>query len=58
MGANHKLQELFKFLKRETNQNALFDFCATKRINWKFISESSPHFGGLWESALKGIRFI
>ena len=27
-----------------------------QNITWKFIPESTPHFGGLWESAVKSMK--
>ena len=31
-----------------------FQFCSTRNIEWSFIPERSPpHFGGLWEAAVK-----
>ena len=29
------------------------EFCSAQNIQWKFISERAPHFGGLWEAAVK-----
>ena len=31
-------------------------FCATQRIEWKFIPERAPHFGALWESAVQSTK--
>ncbi|XP_018375980.1 PREDICTED: uncharacterized protein LOC108769465 [Trachymyrmex cornetzi] len=51
VGAARELKELYEFLmkqgtKIETN-------LAEQRIQWKFIPSRSPHFGGLWEAAVK-----
>ena len=26
-------------------------------IEWRFIPERSPHFGGIWESAVKSMKY-
>ena len=31
----------------------LSDHCRNQDIQWKFTSEHAPHFGGLWEVAVK-----
>ncbi|XP_025405600.1 uncharacterized protein LOC112679882 [Sipha flava] len=34
------------------------DSClASEAITWKFNPPASPHFGGVWESAVKGAKF-
>ena len=33
------------------------DFCSTQNIVWKFIPECAPHFEGLWEAAVKSMKF-
>jgi len=33
------------------------DFLATEGCEWKFIPPHGPHFGGLWEAALKSMKY-
>ena len=30
--------------------------CSAQNIEWRFILEPTPHFGGLWEVAVKGVK--
>lgn len=53
VGAN---QELADFLQDQVTQGAITEFCAHEGIDWKFIPEHAPHFGGLWESAIQSIK--
>ena len=55
VGAARELKELVKFLKQKT-QRVISEFCTTQRIQWKFIPEHAPHFGGLWEAAVKSMK--
>ena len=32
------------------------DFCTSQNISWKFTPEHAPHFGGLWEAAVKSFK--
>ncbi|KAH8321117.1 hypothetical protein KR067_001483 [Drosophila pandora] len=41
-----------RFLSQE-HQASLHDFCLSESIEWRFIPPRSPHFGGLWEAAVK-----
>ncbi len=55
IGAARLLTELHEFLhKRETE--AITSFCASQGITWEFIPERAPHFGGLWEAAVKSMK--
>lgn len=54
VGANH---ELTNFLKQAKTQNVLTDFFVSEHINWNFIPPRSPHFGGIWESAVKAVKY-
>ena len=56
IGAKRILKELYEFLKDNQNNQVLSDFCSTQGIHWDFIPEHAPHFGGLWESAVKSFK--
>ena len=53
IGAARELQELADYLSLQITQGEISDFCAAQHITWSFIPEHAPHFGGLWEAALK-----
>lgn len=56
VGANNQFQEL-NFLKDKTHVDRVSEFLAQDNIQWKFIPPRSPHMGGIWESAVKSIKF-
>ena len=56
VGASKELTELARFLEEQRMQSNIVDFCASQNIHWSFIPERAPHFGGLWESAVKSLK--
>ena len=56
VSANRKLKDLCEFLAHQKTQGAISEFCVTRNIEWKFIPEHGPHFGGLWEAAVKSTK--
>ena len=56
IGAAHELKELYHFLEQQRNQQIISDFCASQNITWNFIPERAPHFGGIWEAAVKSFK--
>ena len=56
IGAKRILKELYEFLKENQNNQVISDFCSIQGIHWDFIPEHAPHFGGLWESAVKSFK--
>ncbi|XP_018357683.1 PREDICTED: uncharacterized protein LOC108757679 [Trachymyrmex cornetzi] len=53
VGAEHELRQVF-----ETNEfkNSVQEYAASEQIKWHFIPARSPHFGGLWESAVRLLK--
>ena len=56
VGATREIKELFDFLSQQKAQGIISDFCSLQNISWSFIPEHAPHFGGLWEAAVKSMK--
>ena len=56
VGAARELQEFLAFFQNQETQGVISEFCAMQNITWKFIPERTPHFGGLWEAAVKAMK--
>ena len=56
VGAARELKEYVEFLKLQKTQGVISDFCSSQGIVWNFIPERAPHFGGLWEAAVKSVK--
>ena len=56
VGATRELKGMFDFLKLQATQGAISDFSSSQNIDWSFIPERAPHFGGLWEAAVKSLK--
>lgn len=56
VGASRQLAELYDFLKTNEAQDSICDFCSTQLIEWRFIPQHAPHFGGIWEAAVKSTK--
>jgi len=56
IGANRILKELYAFLLSRQTEETICNFCSSQGIDWHFIPERSPHFGGLWEAAVKSFK--
>ena len=49
-------REIVKLLQNEEAVEEISEFCTTQKVEWKFIPERAPHFGGLWEAAVKSFK--
>ena len=56
VGAKNELKGMYELLSRQDTQRVVADFCARLGIEWRFIPEHAPHFGGLWEAAVKSTK--
>lgn len=53
VGANNELMKHHQVVSRDER---LKHFLTTKEISWHFMPALSPHFGGLWEAAVKSFK--
>ncbi|GFX85630.1 hypothetical protein TNCV_2470321 [Trichonephila clavipes] len=57
VGARRKLDEIRKlWLSLPTNEDISYHLSKSS-IDWHFIPPSSPHFGGIWESGIRSVKF-
>ncbi len=56
VGAKRELKELYEFLAKQKSDRIISEFCSARGIEWRFIPERAPHFGGLWEAAVKSTK--
>ncbi|XP_043064079.1 uncharacterized protein LOC122320068 [Drosophila ficusphila] len=57
VGAKNELAELKNLFLSSPHIRAIEEFCLEDSIEWRFIPPRSPHFGGLWEAAVKTAKF-
>jgi Family of unknown function (DUF5641)/Integrase core domain len=56
-GARTELESLYEALATQEHQKEVITHCAQQQIDFKFIPPRSPHFGGLWEAAVKSMKY-
>lgn len=57
VGANKELKKLYKIVSSSSYKEKFVDTFSKDGINWHFIPPNSPHFGGLWEAAVKSFKY-
>ena len=57
VGAKNQLRDLYKFLKSCETDSAVHQHLLRHQVTWNNIPERAPHFGGLWESAVKSMKY-
>ena len=56
-GAANELHRIFEMMKTNlTDRKQIVQWCAENEIQWHFIPPRAPHFGGLWEAAVKSAK--
>ena len=58
VGANHELQKLYYHLETKESQGKICNFASARKIIWTFSPGCAPHFGGLWEAAVKSAKSL
>ena len=56
-GAKRDLEQLYNFLETTDMNEALRSYFLDNRTTWHTIPQRAPHFGGLWEAAVKSAKF-
>ncbi|XP_040164733.1 uncharacterized protein LOC120901094 [Anopheles arabiensis] len=55
-GADRALKEMYELFQKQQHQDAVTTYCGTEGITFNFIPPRSPHFGGIWEAAVKSLK--
>ena len=56
VGARNELQRLYTFLSNRETDSYIQQFLLKQQVQWQHIPAASPHFGGLWESAVRSLK--
>ena len=56
IGARHCLHDLYLFLQLPSTSEALRSSLMEDRVAWHTIPQRAPHFGGIWEAAVKSSK--
>ncbi|XP_058802063.1 uncharacterized protein LOC131670464 [Phymastichus coffea] len=56
VGANKDLLEIYQLFETEEFKGDIRNCALSHRIDWHFNPPVSPHFGGLWEAAVKSFK--
>ena len=56
-GARNQLTQFYDFMKSKEHQNAVQSYCFNYQITWHNSPQRAPHFGGLWEAAVKSSKY-
>ncbi|XP_055623753.1 uncharacterized protein LOC129767157 [Toxorhynchites rutilus septentrionalis] len=53
IGARNELHDLYRMLSDQNEVDKILRFCVDEHITWHLNPPKTPHFGGLWEAAVK-----
>ena len=56
VGAAREIKELYHNIRTRDYQRTIVEYCTGQNVQWKFTPEQAPHFGGLWEAAVKSFK--
>ena len=55
-GAKNELVEFTKFILEAGTSGSVHSYLLVAKTEWHFIPERAPHFGGLWEAAVRSAK--
>ena len=58
MGARNELLKYYKMINSTQWQESIQSYAFEYEITWHTIPQAAPHFGGLWEAAVKSANTI
>ncbi len=58
IGAREEIRELQKLTESKETTEAISGFTQAHGITWHLIPPRAPHFGGLWEAAVKSMKTL
>ncbi len=58
VGTREHIRELQRLMASNTTQRELSHFTSDQDIKWHVIPPRNPHFGGLWEAAVKSMKTL
>jgi len=56
-GVANQLHAIYGMLRSSSEMARVQDFFANEGCDWKFIPPHAPHFGRLWEAAVKSMKY-
>ena len=56
-GAQNDLKDFYKWLQSSETTDSLRNFLMSYKITYHTIPDRAPHFGGLWEAAVKSAKY-
>lgn len=56
VSANKELKSLFQQIDSTIENDSVQDYLTNKGVTWHFNPPRAPHFGGLWEAAVKSFK--
>ena len=57
VGADRELQEMRRLFLSEDHKRRIQDAASEEDITWNWIAPQSPHQGGIWEAAVKQLKY-
>ena len=57
VGAKNRLNNLYQLLTKKEAESSIHQHLLRNRIEWKNSPARSPNFGGLWEAAVRSMKY-